>query len=267
MNKVIFLYLFFTSIILPQELILLYDGTGLEPETINYETRVLTDGGIVVDIEAVNNAILDAKVNGYYDSLSFWGAYNYGVKKNANNKVTKLYDLSPNNNDATQSDTAHSPTWYADSLYFHGTAGGDWDYLDLGTSVPNNTIVCVASWQENTYLGRIVSDDFGSDGMYSYAGDLRYLWSGTSFVAKTLSSGFFIASTVSSTTDGFYSYNGDDSNTGDARSNLGQITSIGWTTGQDLQGWLGSINEIIVLSSQTQPPVVRTFLNNKYSIY
>lgn len=92
-----------------------------------YQTRVVADGGTIVDLDSVTNAYQSALDNETYNDVVCWIASNFGVKKDANDKLTKLYDLSTNNNDLAQSDTSKAPTWYADSIEFDGTN----DYMQV----------------------------------------------------------------------------------------------------------------------------------------
>lgn len=85
-------------------------GDDYLPETIAYKTRVLADGGVILNIDSLNANIATAKLNGTFDSLYFWWNKFAGVKKNANNKVTKLYSIY-GTSDAVQADTSKAWTY------------------------------------------------------------------------------------------------------------------------------------------------------------
>ena len=138
MKKLLLFLILFTSVNFSQSsLLLLMSGEDLSAETKAYETRVIADGGTVINLNAVNSAYKSIKSTGIMDSLwGFWDA-NFGVKKNANNKVTKLYNLI-GTSDLAQTDTALSPTWYADSLNGKATMKFTDDRL-VSTITPNLT--------------------------------------------------------------------------------------------------------------------------------
>lgn len=68
-------------------------------ETVTFVSRVVADGGTVIDRNAVDLAIRNAKSNSYYTAISGWYSSLFAYKDAGSGKVSKLYDLSPNNND------------------------------------------------------------------------------------------------------------------------------------------------------------------------
>lgn len=84
------------------------DGIVYEAETTAFIARVEADGGEVLDPDGLNSFIVLLKAQGVYDSLVLLVDPNWGVKKNANNKITVLYDLL--GNDLTEADTSKVPT-------------------------------------------------------------------------------------------------------------------------------------------------------------
>jgi len=64
-----------------------------EPETLAYQTRVLADSGEIISLDAVNNAILHAKTNGYWNNVRSWVDPQFGVKKSGS-AISKLYCLT-----------------------------------------------------------------------------------------------------------------------------------------------------------------------------
>jgi len=76
-------------------------------------TRIQADGGTIVSEEWIRKAIWTLKNQGIYANCKFLADANMGVKKDGANAVSKLYDLSGNDNDATQGTAANQPVWTA----------------------------------------------------------------------------------------------------------------------------------------------------------
>src|SRR3990167_4585581 len=106
----------------------------------NYKTREIADGGSVINMAAVDSAITNAQDSSYYDSTKIWIGADFGVKKDANNKVTKLYNIK-GTNDFSQADTSKAGTWFAsggaDSRpYIHfGIVATFNDFMDAASAV------------------------------------------------------------------------------------------------------------------------------------
>lgn len=106
----------------------------------NYKDRVIADGGSVINMAAVDSAITNAQDSTYYDSTKIWISADFGVKKDANNKVTKLYNIK-GTNDFSQADTSKAGTWFASGgadsrpyIYF-GIVAAFNDYMDATSAV------------------------------------------------------------------------------------------------------------------------------------
>lgn len=148
---ILIIFLALTNLNYSQILSLMDDNAVSTPvdTTGNYLTslyiaRVVADGGTVTDSAEVNASYalgLDM------DNVFCWVSPAFGVKKDANNKVTKLYDLSNNDNDLVQADTSKSPTWYADSLLFDGVND---DMKDSWTSQSQPNLVTIATRNNST---------------------------------------------------------------------------------------------------------------------
>jgi len=69
------------------------DSFSYEPETLAYQTRVLADSGEIISLDAVNNAILHAKTNGYWNNVRSWVDPQFGLKKSGT-AISKLYCLT-----------------------------------------------------------------------------------------------------------------------------------------------------------------------------
>lgn len=96
-------------------LLLMGDDYNYLPETKAYIARVKADGGVIIDAESINTAITNAKDSSYYDNIKLWVSADFGIKKDANNKILRLYNII-GNKDFVQTDTSKSPTWIDDSL-------------------------------------------------------------------------------------------------------------------------------------------------------
>lgn len=78
-------------------------------ETKAQQTRILADGGIIVNINAINDAIKLAKSSGFYTDAKVWVSPRFAYKLSGTENIIKLYDISGNNNDLAIVDTASSP--------------------------------------------------------------------------------------------------------------------------------------------------------------
>lgn len=85
---------------------------AMQPETITQKNRIESDGGTVIDLPWMNRVISNLKAQGIYTSCKLLTDANFGVKKNpSTGAVSKLYDISGNNNDAVQAAGANQPVW------------------------------------------------------------------------------------------------------------------------------------------------------------
>jgi len=53
----------------------------LDPLTLNYNGKVIVNGGTMVDLLSVNDAIRHARANGYLDKLKTWLSPTFGVNR------------------------------------------------------------------------------------------------------------------------------------------------------------------------------------------
>lgn len=238
-------------------------GVSYEAETLAYQTRVLADGGEIINLDAINIAYLDAKTNDYLDSLLAWWSHNFGIKKNANNKVTKLYDLTSNDNDMVQSDTAWAPTWFADSLFYNA------DYMDF-TAI---TTMQSAFWViTNRIIGASYESLLGDEVNYDLLG-------GGNFGLFLLFDGVASANAL----NGDWYRNGVSVNplstslsdtppillTLIATGNL-RVSNFSDERSTADRRWHGSMEELMlggVRFSDTKRLAIQSYLNTKYTIY
>jgi len=109
--------------------------------------RVEADGGKIIDVDYIEGMLATLVELGLMDNVKFLGDANFGVKKDAANAVSKLYDLSGNNNDVVQATGANQPVWTKAvqggraGLVFDGT---DILTLTLGSALSQpNTVFAV----------------------------------------------------------------------------------------------------------------------------
>jgi len=94
-------------------------------DTEAYISRVEADGGVVINEQMVNDTYQFLADNSLTSMV--WVDANFGVKKDGSNYVSKLYDLSDNDYDFTQSSAGTYPVWTANqqnglaTIYFDGT--------------------------------------------------------------------------------------------------------------------------------------------------
>lgn len=122
-------------------------GTPYEPEAISFRSRVVSDGGIIVDFYYCDKTVKSTKGLGIWGNVKFLGDANMGVKLDASGvSVQKLYDFSGNNNDATQGTVANQPVWTKNvqggraGMVFDGTS----DFFNVTPAGPS------ANW---TFIG------------------------------------------------------------------------------------------------------------------
>lgn len=72
---------------------------AFEPETLAFESRVLSDGGKILDIEKLDRFIKANKSLGLYANLQFAVSKQFGYKLDGSGNIIKIYDASKNGND------------------------------------------------------------------------------------------------------------------------------------------------------------------------
>lgn len=90
--------------------------TGLhEPETIAYRDRVEADGGVVINIEYVNDCYKMLKVNNLLGNLLYYTTPSAGIKKDSAGYISKIYSLIEST-DMVQTTGAYQPLFQADTM-------------------------------------------------------------------------------------------------------------------------------------------------------
>jgi hypothetical protein len=250
---------------------------GANDETVEFYNRVTADGGTIISLDDIDDAISDAKTNGYYSNLKAWYSAQFACKKTGN-AITKLYDISGNDYDITA--VSGSPTWTDESqngraaIIFNGSS----DYMatpNMSLSQPTHLIAIFnqITYTENDYLFDGLSFPtciFGQDAtggvnnLYMYAGshgcDSKDIGLNAYGIASLL---FYGANST-------LQINNSTVRTGSiGAASAGGITiGAGAGNAYSRAANMGLCDLIIFATDQTSKyPDIRSFLNSKYSCY
>lgn len=230
------------------------------PLTEAYKLRVLKDGGVIGSIHAVEevyNLGLDL------DSLKFWGGVQFGVKYDANNKVTKLYDLSNNENDLVQTDTSKAFTYAVNGMTSDTARYMTVAFADT-IAQPNLTIMLAK--QDNAYNSNWI-DGITSDLRHNIetSSDIQF-FSGTLRIYSGEPSNVFSVVSVR--------WDSDDSlfvnSVFDTSGNTGSQSLSGITLGAEYdfsQTFRGTIREVIISNDATKRTIIENSINGRWDIY
>jgi len=117
-------------------------GQMTDPAVETFCKRVQDDGGTVVDHESASKLVKLIKQSGVWGNVKFLADANFAVKLNSGVSVQTLYDLSGNNNDATQATVDKQPVWTAGVQ--NGKYGMSFDGTnDFLATTPDATIKCI----------------------------------------------------------------------------------------------------------------------------
>lgn len=70
-----------------------------EPETLAFQSRVIEDGGKILDIQKLDNFYKANKAIDKYNVLQFAVSKQFGYKLDSSGNIIKIYDVSKNGND------------------------------------------------------------------------------------------------------------------------------------------------------------------------
>jgi hypothetical protein len=119
---------------------------GFLQETTDYNARVTGDGGEVIDLNAVNsyyqNEINENRLTNL--RLMFFGQG--GLKRDGSDLVNKIYDLSSDLNDCTQSNAALQPTFLTNQRNGRPAYNFNSKWLQAATPVTNSTALTICAW-------------------------------------------------------------------------------------------------------------------------
>ena len=279
--KIITILLFVQVSFAQSSLITLFDGVSYETETLAYKTRVEADGGTIIDINAVNDFYKALKSNNYQDSLVAWFEADMGVKKVGVN-VSKVYDLI-GTKDLTQTGTdsdkpdyyadslGGKPTWYFDGAHFKSTltfSSTGAHYLVYRTSIIANDEAIGTS---NTSIGYVCL----------YQRSNGEVWNRVFNGTTTINVGLGAGAVTSSWNDFLYTgtwqigYGSRQINNGaiatGTSAGVNPASAGNIIIGADGDGvsalFTGHISAFGVGVNNSRAAWIKTYLNNKYSIY
>ena len=192
--KTLILILFLTSLTFGQSNLLLLMSDDASPyldETNTYLARVEADGGEVIYIDTVDVMMRALQDSSIYTSCKSFVNPNFGVKKDANNKVTKLYSLI-GTADFVQADTSKAYTWVAtgghnNTAYMLGDDVNDYMYMQPSclTSGSDFTVNMrfyqIAPDVGDRYFAINHSTGAASGMNLAYNGAVQILWDGAAW--------------------------------------------------------------------------------------
>lgn len=243
-------------------LLLMSGGVSYEPETLTYQTRVLADGGEIIDITVLNDAIVTAKAGDYFDSLSIWVNPSFGIKKDANNKVTVLYDVTANNNDLIQADTSKAGTLLTDSLYISGTRF--YEFTDINTVRSVFWVLAIAPWDGSNR--RFI---MGDNGTYDFHAQASGRFWDTDFSSLNIRNGVTRqnAAVIDNGVTTIATIQGIISLVTTGNVEAGNFAQDRGSATQVFNGYLWELMISTVPFSDTKRNLIETDLNTKYGIY
>jgi len=189
-NIILFLLLSLSLNLFAQSKLLLLIGDDISylPATKSYIARVEADGGTIINPTYINDAF---KNN--LDSVKCWVSASFGIKKDANNKVTKLYDLK-GLFDYFNTDTSKCPTWLASgingkpAISFDGVNDYLIDTVFAGITQPTTHIIALQ--RNSTQFAVQISDNIVSRQVIGYQGSgsppALYIYAGASLNDTTI---------------------------------------------------------------------------------
>jgi hypothetical protein len=269
--------------------IIMGNDVSYSAETLAYVARVEADGGVVININAVNDAYA---ITGF-DSISVWCSASFGIKKNANNKVTKLYNLTSDliYFSIESSDTSKSPTYSATGMNGMPTLTFDNsnDYMIIanqlasdiiltnkgsltfvlkqnGAAANNGLLSYILPSNTNelslwcTYANTFYSD-FGNESSGGRVTATQPLgWDDNNHIIQFIrneATPFIYSDGVSLSVTGTFSDDLDNTQTGQLELGRRAVTTF----------YSGNVSEIIISKGVLNAPALRTLLNNRYSIH
>lgn len=171
-------------------------GIKWQSETITQKNRIESDGGKVIDLIFMNKVISTLKQLGIYGNCKLLTDANFAVKKDGSGAVSKLYDISGNNNDIIQATGASQPIWSLVNGKGVITYDGVNDLLSTASNFGTNnglsgnpsfttifkckktlsTKGCLFGWGDNSVsLNAFGLYDDGTSLAYSYSGNNYFI--------------------------------------------------------------------------------------------
>jgi hypothetical protein len=243
---------------------------NLLPETKAYRTRVLDDGGTVVDINYVNQCytkIAEVAVNYSWLSASF------GVKKDASNKISKLYSLGGADFDLVQSTPSLQPTW-KESGYNSLPAIAFSVDTKLRSSVAtvlvqSNSIYCVGFTTKNSsYMYDALNSSTARNAMLRDGSNNLQVYAGASLNTFTAPATTKIYYTLYNGASSAVYINNALSVSGDAGTHDLQYLTMGHAYTDGTYSPDGDISELLLINNnQGNGAVFSNYLNERFNAY
>jgi len=228
-------------------------------KTVAYKTRVEADGGTVISMNVVED-MYTSQFN--WANITSWVGVQFGVKYDANGKVTKLYDLSDNENDFIQADTSKSFTFNYNGMTLDGNRIMQSTFASE-ISQPNIfSIVTDKSNVLNTYLCDGISSTkrhaiFGSTAISLYAGTL--------YNSAVVSYNPMLLTVRWDTTDSIFVNNSYQASHDAGSQSLTGMMLGGFYDGTP--GYSGLIKEMVISDDATIRQKIEANINKRWSIY
>jgi len=254
-----------------------------------FKARVVADGGTIISKQDIWDALAHAYDNSYYASLSAWYSPTFALKNDGSARVHTVYDLSPNNKDATQTNGSYKSPWPTSTRngkYVFTASAVYKPYYPTGVIPPASATIISVMKPSVSAETKIIFGARDSDDERSFLGTLIGKLAGgvsalnnTQIYGNIVMSGAWVA--------GGLSYDGttiDLYNTGFLEYSLAQTASVDNTT----QGYyLGAYNDkgltppsasltwnnlfadALIISpavSAATIAAISSFLNSKYAI-
>lgn len=268
-------------------------------DTEAYISRVEADGGVVINEQMVNDAY-QLLADHSLTPLA-WVDANFGVKKDGSDYVSKLYDLTSNNYDATQATSSAQPKWYANqqnsmaSIFFDGG-----DFLTEGTnlgkpsSYTSSMIIRAtdistspqyvwANYGAETYsywysalkisgasngaLSSCITNQAGTVFTYAYTAGSTINATDYYLISDRYATGASTLYKYVDTASKSFTYADTSATTNSGTSNSFSIGRLGNFNGGYFNGYIGSFCMFNSSLSDTDRGYVESFLNNYYATY
>lgn len=268
-----------------------------DPDALVQIARIVADGGTIVDRPWLCSIIRSLKVLGIYSSCKFLADANFGVKKDGAGAVSKLYDISGNNNDAVQATGANQPIWSVGvqngkaGLLFNGTSSildGTSGLVDSGGAActviagiksldltGSNSIIEMGNAHTNlddyymilsangaVYQSNIANDRSTANGTISINTFYEIAWVLTGGAFSTSNPAFFVNGASKASTQGI----GTDTPTiNPTKFRIGAYYFV--PASQFMDGYINWVYTFNIALSTAQRQAMENLLNSYYAIY
>ena len=256
----------------------------LDVDALTQYDRIITAGGMVTDFTWMNLVITTLKAQSIYTNCVFLGDANFGVEKDVVNAVATLYDISGNDDDATQGVGANQSIWTAGvqngkyGIVYDG-AGDRFDTPAIdGFPSKRGSIIIVSNNTLGTGSSTLLSTYPGAGTVWevqTWVDTVKNKWydGAISRLATVFDSATHTIQTIirsGDTATDFYINGTVDSNwtVTDNQHSVNAITIGAQTDGNpSLTGNILTVFMIDVALTTTQRQALESLINNYYAIY